>query len=60
MGSLVLWSISLYEHRRYRARFATIGMSDVFQTFAVSNIAVSAVACGAAYLLGCAVRQIAF
>lgn len=60
VGSLILWSISLYEHRRYRARFAVIGMTDIFQTFAISNAGVSVVACGGAYLLGCIVRQIAF
>lgn len=59
VASLALWSISLYEHRRYRARFAAAGMGDIFNTFAISNAGVSFVACGAGYLLGCLVRQIA-
>jgi len=59
VGALFLSGVSLYEHRRYCARFAAVGMADVFQTFAISNVGVSVAACGAAYLLGSIVRQIA-
>jgi hypothetical protein len=47
--------ISLYEHRQYRARFAAVGLADVFQTFAMANVGTSLVASAAAYALGRAV-----
>ena len=60
IGALTLSAISLAEHRRYRARFAAVGMSDVFQTFAVSNSGASLIACVGAYALGSLVRLVVF
>jgi hypothetical protein len=60
VGAVTLAAISFVEHRRYRARFASVGMSEVFQSFAVSNGGVSLVACAGAYALGSVVRHIAF
>ena len=59
-GATALASISLVEHRHYRSRFAAVGMSDVFRSFALSNVGVSLVAASAAYLLGSGVRLVAF
>lgn len=54
-AAFALFLISLFEHRQYRARFAAVGLADVFQTFAMSNIGTSLVASAAAYALGRAV-----
>lgn len=54
--ALALTLISLIEHRRYRARFAAVGMSEVFRTFALSNAGVSLVSATCAYGLGLLVR----
>ena len=52
LGSSALALISFVEHRQYQTRFAAVGMSDVFQTFALSNVATSIVAATASYALG--------
>ena len=58
LGACALTLISLLEHRQYRARFAAVGMSDVFQTFAMSNAGTSLIAATAAYVLGRAVGML--
>jgi energy-converting hydrogenase Eha subunit E len=50
--------VSLFEHRRLQARFSAVGMSEIFQTFAISNAGVSFVATTCAYSMGFLVRAI--
>ena len=59
-SGLILALISLYEHRQYRARFAAVGMTEVFQSFAFSNAGVGLVAATLAFGLGTSVRFFVF
>lgn len=59
-GAVVLSTISIIEHFHLRARFSAAGMSEIYQSFALSNLGTSAVAATAAYALGSAVRLVAF
>ncbi|MBA4172257.1 MAG: hypothetical protein C0511_06290 [Hyphomicrobium sp.] len=56
LGALALSAISLFEHRHYHVRFAAVSMSDVFATFALSNVGVSCVSAVAAFILGSGTR----
>ena len=60
VSALALALVSLIEHRRYQARFASAGLSQVFQTFALSNAAISVIASASAYGLGLVVRTVMF
>ena len=60
VSALALALVSLFEHRRYQARFASVGMSQVFQSFALSNAAVGLIAAVSAYSLGLIVRTLMF
>lgn len=57
-SALALTTVSLFEHRRLQARFSAVGLSEVFQTFALSNAGVSFIATTCAYGLGIFVRTI--
>lgn len=60
LGTGVLTTISMIEHRQLQTRFAAVGMSATYHSFALSNVATSLVASIAAYLLGVVIRLVAF
>ena len=60
LGAAALSTVSLVEHHHYRARFSAAGLSDVYQSFALSNIGTSLLASTAAYAMGVIVRFVAF
>jgi hypothetical protein len=56
VGAIALASVSMIEHRHYRARFAAVGRGDVFRSFTISNMGTCMSAATAAFVLGRAVR----
>jgi hypothetical protein len=59
-GAAMLSAISIIEHFHLHARFSAAGMADIYQSFTLSNVGTSLVAATAAYVLGSAVRLVAF
>ena len=59
VGAVALFIVTLVEHHHFRVRFSAVGMSDVYQSFALSNVGTSLIAATAAYLLGSVVRLVA-
>ncbi len=55
-GAAVLFSISLSEQRKLSSRFTAIGASHVLNMAAWQSAGNALMACGAAYLLGVAMR----